>query len=104
MTDRNQWNRIEPVVRKVIHEWDPYGLLEIGAPKDEWDREILQIVGRVSRIDSPSDAVKILSDVFTEAFQPEGFGQDECAEVGRKLYDALKDAGLIKIEEQRDQT
>ena len=102
MTDRSQWKRIEPIVRKVIHDWDPYRLLEIGAPGDEWDSEILQIVGRVNRIASPVDAAKVISEVFTEAFQPEGFGQDDCAEVGSKLFGAFKDAGLIQIAEQAD--
>jgi len=100
MTDRSQWKRIEPVVRKVVHDWDPYHLLEIGAPDDEWDREILQIVGRANRIASPADAARVISEVFTEAFHPEGFGQDDCAEIGKKLFSALKDAGLIQIAEQ----
>jgi len=38
------------IVRKLIHDWDPYRLLEIGAPEDEWDREILRIAGCVNRI------------------------------------------------------
>ena len=100
MTDRSQWKRIEPVVRKVIHGWDPYHLLQGGAPENEWDQEILQIVGRVNRIGSPADAAKVISEVFTGAFHPEGFGQDDCAEVGRKLFSALKDAGLIQTAEQ----
>jgi len=95
MPDRAQWKRIEPVVRKVIHGWDPYHLLEGGAPEDEWDREILQIVGRVGRIHSPADASAAVSEVFTEAFHPEGFGQDDCAEVGRKLFAALQEVGMI---------
>jgi len=96
MTDRSQRTRIQPVVRKVIHAWDPYRLLEIGAPDDEWDREILQIVERVNQITSPAAAARVISEVFTEAFHPEGFGQVDCAEVGRKLFSALKDAGLIQ--------
>jgi hypothetical protein len=100
MTDRSKWKRIEPVVRQVIHAWDPYRLLEGGAPDDEWDREILQIVGRVGRIHSPAEATAVVSDVFTTAFHPEGFGQDDCAEVGRKLFTALQEAGMIEAAEQ----
>ncbi len=102
MIDRSQWKQIEPIVRKVIHDWDPYHLLEVGAPEDEWDREILQIVGRVGRIHSPDDAAAVVSEVFTEAFHPEGFGQDDCADVGRKLFTALQDAGMIETAEQID--
>ncbi len=100
MTDQLQWKRIEPIVRKVIHGWDPYHLLEGGAPEDEWDREIIQIVGRVDRIHSAIDASAVVSEVFTAAFHPEGFGQEDCAEVGRKLFTALQESGIIKGAEQ----
>jgi len=87
-------------VRKLIHDWDPYRLLEIGAPEDEWDREIRQIIARVDQIKSATDATRVISEVFTSAFQPEGFGEADCAEVGDRLFSALKDAGLIQIAEQ----
>jgi len=99
-TDRSQRTRIQPVVGEVIHGWDPYRLLEIGAAGDEWDHEILQIIERVNRIASPADAARVISEVFAEAFHPEGFGRDDCAEVGRKLFSALKDAGLIQTAEE----
>lgn len=102
MTVWPQCKRIELIVRKVIHGWDPYHLLEGGAPDDEWDREILQIVGRVGRIHSAFDAAAIVSEVFTEAFHPEGFGPDDCAEVGSKLFSALQEAGIIEAVEQVD--
>ncbi len=102
MTDRDEWKQVEHVVRKVIHAWDPYHLLGVGAPEDEWDREILQVVRRVGRIHSAADASAVVSEVFTEAFHPEGFGQDDCAEVGRKLFTTLQDAGMIDPAEQAD--
>jgi hypothetical protein len=100
MTDAAQWERIESVVRKVIHGWDPYQLLQSGAPEDEWDGEILQIVGRVNRIHSTDDATAVVSEVFTAAFQAEGFAQADCREVGAKLFNALKDTGLIQTAQQ----
>ncbi|MFH1731423.1 MAG: hypothetical protein ABIF82_07215 [Planctomycetota bacterium] len=87
-------------MRKLIHGWDPYRLLEIGAPEDEWNREILQIVARADQIKSATDATRVISEAFTSAFQREGFGEDDCAEVGNRLFNALKDAGLIQIAEQ----
>ncbi len=94
MTDRTHWRQVERVVRKVIHTWDPYSLLEGGAPEDEWDGEILQIVGRVSLCTSPEAATEAVAGVFTSAFQPDGFTPNECADVGRKLFDALKEENL----------
>ena len=95
-TDRKQWKKVEAVVRAVIHKWDPYSLIEGGAPEDEWDGEILKIVGRVRGIKSPTDAAVAVSDVFSSAFELEGFKKEDCAEVGQRLFDALKEAGLIE--------
>ena len=87
--------QLDAVVRKVIHDWDPYDLLhKCGAPEDEWDHEIRRIVGRVGGIHSAADAAAVVSEVFTQAFpDPERFGLDNCAEVGKKLFTALQDAG-----------
>jgi hypothetical protein len=99
MTDQKQWKKVDDVVRRLIHQWDPYRLLQIGAPEDEWDREIGIIVGRARGITSVSDATDIISEVFSSAFQPEGFGRDDCTEVGRKLYEELTANGLIDSSE-----
>lgn len=96
MTDRKQWKKVEAVVRAVIHVWDPYGLIRDGAPEDEWDSEILKIVGRVRSIGTPAEAAAAVSDVFSKAFHPEGFQKEDCAQVGQRLFDALKEAGMIE--------
>jgi len=80
---------MERIVRKVIHEWDPYHLLAHGAPEDEWDSEILEIVGRINQVASPTSAAAVISDVFTKAFQPDGFTPQDCGHVGKNLFDAL---------------
>jgi hypothetical protein len=100
MTIRSRDKQVLLIVRKLIHDWDPYRLLEIGAPEDEWDREILRIAGCVNRICNPADAAEVISEIFTEAFQPKGFGQADCAEIGTKLFTALNDAGLIPAEKR----
>ena len=86
------WNQVERVVRQIIHEWDPYHLLASGAPEDEWDYEISKIAGRINQVTSPVSAAAIISGVFTLAFQLEGFSPQDCAEVGRRLFDALEEA------------
>ncbi|OQX11306.1 MAG: hypothetical protein BWK76_19330 [Desulfobulbaceae bacterium A2] len=94
-TDRKQWKKVEAVARTVILEWDPYGLIGGGAPEDEWDSEILQLVGKVHGITTAAGAAAAISGVFSNAFQPEGFEKEDCGEVGRKLFDALKKERLI---------
>ena len=99
MTDRTRWKQVEHVVRKVIHAWDPYSLIEGGAPEGEWNSEILQIVGRLDLVTSPAAAAATVSTIFTSAFQPEGFSPEDCADVGQKLFDALKEANLTRVTE-----
>src|SRR5688500_11592741 len=82
-------------VRTVIHEWDPYGLLGSGEPLDEWDGEIASLVKQIPRIHSHNDAAHAVSRVFSSAFQPKGLSPEDCAEVGRRLYASLADAGLL---------
>lgn len=87
--------RAWPVVQDVIHAWDPYGLIRGGAPEDEWDHEIERIVAEISTIRSADDATNLISRVFTKAFQPDRFTPSDCADVGRRLFAALKAATLV---------
>jgi hypothetical protein len=84
------------VVRTVIHQWDPYGLLAEGAPRDEFDREIASVVSQISRIKSSKDASRVVSRVFSSSFERNLFRPDHCAEVGENLYAALKAHDLLK--------
>jgi hypothetical protein len=94
MHSRADNERAFAVVRTVIHAWDPYGLINAGAPADEWDDEIARIVAKVPYITSESDATNVISSVFTAAFQPEGFSVKDCAPVGERLYQSLINAGF----------
>lgn len=96
MRTRADYDRAFAVVREVIHEWDPYALISGGGPRDEWDSEIASLVPHVQRIKSHNDAAHAVSRVFSSAFQPEGFSPEDCAEVGKRLYSALADAGLLR--------
>ena len=90
------YKRIESIVRRVIHEWDPYSLLAGGAPEDEFDGEIRSVVRQVDRIGSPADAAHLISQVFSSAFEAERFAPADCRESGERLYRALRDAQSIE--------
>jgi hypothetical protein len=83
-------------IRVIIHEWDPYGLIRGGAPQDEFDREIASVASQLSRIQSSKDAAYVVSRVFSSNFEPHLFKPEACADVGEKLFKALKDRGLLK--------
>ncbi len=83
------------IVRRVVHDWDPYGLLSGGAPKDEFDREIAAVVRQIHRIHGPQDAAHVFSRVFGSSFERERFEPEHCREVGDTLYSLLHEAGLL---------
>lgn len=83
------------VIRAVIHEWDPYGLLASGAPQDEFDSEVASVVRQISRIKSENDAAHVLSRVFSSSFEAEFFEPKHCLKTGTRLYQALKQNGLL---------
>ena len=87
--------RVTEAVREVIHEWDPYGLLRGGAPRDEFDREIASVASQFRRIQSPEDAVDVLARVFSSAFERASFDIDQCREAGERLFAVLKERRLL---------
>jgi hypothetical protein len=95
MRTRADYDQAFAVVREVIHEWDPYGLLAGGAPKDEWDDEIAKLLTKIPHIASEADAIDAVSSVFTAAFEPEEFSTADCAAIGRRLYQSLTVSELL---------
>lgn len=95
MRDRRDYEEALQVVGRVVRAWDPYGLLAAGAPVDEFDSEIAQLVTRVPQMHSAEDATRAISAVFSEAFEPQLFGHGACAEPGAELFSALVCAGLV---------
>ena len=98
MSTKKEIDRATQICRAVITDWDPYSLIANGAPSDEFDSEILAVVGQIDRIGSQNDAVHVVSRVFSSAFEPDYFGLDACAEVGATLFEQLVKAKLVANE------
>jgi len=95
MPTKKEIDRAIQICRGVITDWDPYSLIANGAPSDEFDSEILAVVGQLDRIRSRNDAVHAVSRVFSFAFEPEYFGFHACADVGATLFEQLVQAKLV---------
>lgn len=96
MKTRADYERAIQVVREVVHQWDPYGLLGGGCPTDEFDAEIASVVVQIPRIRSQVDATHVLSRIFSSAFEPERFRREDCATAGIELFEALSAHGLLQ--------
>jgi hypothetical protein len=96
MKTKRHYEEAFDIVRGVVHEWDPYGLIQGGAPADEFDGEIASIVSQIPHIQSCNDASHVLSRVFSASFEPELFKPEQCRQVGENLYRALESKGLLQ--------
>ena len=95
MRNRNDYEKAIGVVGAFIREWDPYSLIEEGAPDDEFDAEIAKLVTYIPRIRFAADAAQAMSEVFSTAFEAELFSATQCAEPGEALFARLVAAGLV---------
>ncbi|MHB9146137.1 MAG: hypothetical protein ACYC5Y_12470 [Symbiobacteriia bacterium] len=59
---------VRQVVRKAIIDWDPEGLIYGGAPLDEYDGEIDEILAAFPLCETEGDLVETLEDVFSASF------------------------------------
>ena len=83
------------IVGAIVREWDPYGLLARGAPRDEFDSEIGRIAAQIHRISSALEASEVIARVFGAAFDADAFTPTSCTVPGQKLFLGLSEAGLL---------
>ncbi len=79
------------IIKKVIDEWDPVGLLEDGAPDDEYNPEISRLVNEIKDIDSAKELGKHIYDLFLKMFG------DDMNTKAKNLYECESIANLILI-------
>jgi len=96
MKSRDDHEKTVAVVASIVYRWDPYGLLESGAPRSEFDAEIGRVVAQVPEMREPKDATLALSKVFSAAFEPHLFTPAACASYGEMLFRQLVEAGLVQ--------
>jgi hypothetical protein len=96
LTKKKDYEHALEVVGQEIRQWDPYGLLAMGCPADEFHNEIASVVAQIPRIAGPNDAAHAISRVFSSAFDRETFAPELCVDVGSRLYAALKKNRLLE--------
>ena len=85
------------LVKKVIDEWDPMNLLNIGAPSDEYDIESKNISNEIDYKTSSIEIANIISKVFSNTFnESEIFSVNNCTNVAGKLKAMMED-GLFNF-------
>lgn len=81
-------NLVLKVVTERINEWDPEGLLDLGAPIDEYETEIEEITEGVLEARDEIDIADEIQDVFKRYFGRE-YNFDRCLKVAKKIWEDL---------------
>ena len=83
------------IVKKIIDKWDPYGLLEIHCPKDEYNCESKKIAEKINIENSIYEIAEIISKIFTNAFnEPEIFSIENCMKIAEQIKIQMEDFEL----------
>lgn len=94
-SQKAEYRELLAIVARVVADWDPYALLENGAPSDEFAHEVALVAAQVPGVKSASDAVRVISEVFSSAFESKSFGANTCDVVGERLFAELKESGFV---------
>lgn len=76
------------VVTKQINHWDPMSLLAGGAPDDEYEGEIDQIVDAVLVNKDEIVTAQAIKDIFDDSFG-RSFPFDSCLAVAKSIWQEL---------------
>ena len=71
-------------VKKAIDRADPYGLLKMHAPSDEYDLEAEEISENISGNNSAEEIAEIAAKVFSRTFNA-AFSADKFIEAAREI-------------------
>lgn len=82
------------IIKKAIDSADPYGLLRIGAPDDEYDLESESISAAISVGDSEERIAEIATEVFAREFNWK-ITVDRFRDFARNVWNELQKSGLI---------
>lgn len=65
---RSIYKSMHARVSNLVREADSIGLIESGAPQDEYDLEVSSILPHLRKVNSPEDVRKVIHEVFVEFF------------------------------------
>lgn len=75
----SKYEKLRQKIAKAFHHADPYGLIEGGSPKDEFNSEITKITGLLykEKFKNPDRAKQIIMRVLQESFGEVALSEDE---------------------------
>ncbi len=94
-TMKLDYQEIVRIVIQALNEWDPYELIEAGAPENEFTKEATRIAANIKKVETPTELANVISEVFSRSFDSDVFSVDECLPVASKILNDLEVRGLL---------
>jgi len=95
-TLKHDYQEIVRIVIQALNEWDPYELIEGGAPENEFTEEATRIAANIKKIETPTELANVISDVFSRSFDSDVFSVAECLPVASRIFSDLEVRCLLK--------
>ena len=91
---RNQYRTLFDAVSQALVETDPMGLIDIGAPADEYEPEVGTILPRLKEAADASDVQRIVYEEFVKWFYAGTAGpQSRYEEAANAIWSAWQQHG-----------
>jgi len=93
--DRRDYEKALEIIGAIIRAWDPYNLINEGAPSDEFDDQIAKITARAPAFYGIDEIALAISDVFSDSFGPGSFTPADCFQPAQEIFMELRRAMLL---------
>ena len=87
--NRSRYRNLVAVATRAIDSADPIGLVQMGAPADEYSPEVGTVVPRVSRASSAPEVRRILHEEFVHWFDESAGPEENYASAALEISEAV---------------
>jgi len=94
-TLKHAYQEIVHIVLQALNEWDPYELIDAGAPENEFTEEATRIAAKIKKTETPTELAHVISDVFSRSFDSDVFSVEECLPVASRILCDLEVRHLL---------
>lgn len=83
------------LIKRIIDNWDPVGLLAMGCPSDEYNLEVEEIFQFCKITHTKQEIGEMIYSTFYNFFGENTFEKtiEECFDVGKKILDQSVETG-----------
>lgn len=83
-------------IRKILNKHDPMGLIRMGAPEDEYNPEVEEIMDVARKSHDVDEFIDYVHEIFINWFTETDAGpRDRYISLSKDLYELFKEEGVI---------